>query len=160
MKQRVLGVVVSIGVFLALAGGVSASSATSIEVSIAPATLDCNGGAAFVFVTSRDSAGAFAPGGPTHLTTSAGMITPADVTDTTGTFAAILTAPSNFHGTATVTVTNEDGLTAVATALISCMPQTRDSCKHGGWQSLTDAEGNEFKNQGACVKFANENGRP
>ncbi len=34
-------------------------------------------------------------------------------------------------------------------------PATKDECKNGGWQSLEDADGNPFKNQGDCVSYAN-----
>jgi hypothetical protein len=32
-------------------------------------------------------------------------------------------------------------------------PPTKDDCKNGGWQNLTDDEGNHFRNQGGCVSF-------
>jgi hypothetical protein len=32
-------------------------------------------------------------------------------------------------------------------------PQSKEDCKKGGWQNLTDAEGNPFKNQGDCVSY-------
>lgn len=31
---------------------------------------------------------------------------------------------------------------------------TKEACKNGGWQTLTDANGEPFKNQGACVSYA------
>ena len=30
---------------------------------------------------------------------------------------------------------------------------TKDDCKDGGWQTMTDTAGNSFKNQGDCVSF-------
>jgi hypothetical protein len=36
-------------------------------------------------------------------------------------------------------------------------PADKDECKNGGWQSLTDGDGNAFKNQGNCVSYANHN---
>ena len=30
---------------------------------------------------------------------------------------------------------------------------TKDDCKNGGWQTMTDTAGNGFKNQGDCVSF-------
>lgn len=37
--------------------------------------------------------------------------------------------------------------------------ETKESCKNGGWQDLTDDNGNPFKNQGDCVSYfqSNEN---
>ena len=32
-------------------------------------------------------------------------------------------------------------------------PSTKDDCKDGGWESMTDTAGNSFKNQGDCVSF-------
>jgi hypothetical protein len=32
---------------------------------------------------------------------------------------------------------------------------SKEQCKVGGWQNLTDPEGQPFKNQGACIKFVN-----
>lgn len=37
-------------------------------------------------------------------------------------------------------------------------PADMDACKDDGWQSLTDADGNLFKNQGDCVSYANHAG--
>jgi hypothetical protein len=31
----------------------------------------------------------------------------------------------------------------------------RDSCKNGGWQTLTRADGSPFKNQGDCIQYVN-----
>lgn len=42
--------------------------------------------------------------------------------------------------------------------VISYIP-TKDSCKNGGWQSLTDTNGHSFKNQGDCVSFFATSGR-
>ena len=33
-------------------------------------------------------------------------------------------------------------------------PSSKDDCKKGGWQSLTDDQGRPFKNQGDCVSYA------
>ncbi len=39
-------------------------------------------------------------------------------------------------------------------------PATMDDCKNGGWQTMQDADGNPFKNQGQCVSsFNHEQGR-
>ncbi len=35
------------------------------------------------------------------------------------------------------------------------VPTSKDQCKKGGWQSLEDANGQPFKNQGQCVKYFN-----
>jgi hypothetical protein len=35
----------------------------------------------------------------------------------------------------------------------------KDACKNGGWQSQTDANGNSFKNQGACVSYVASGGK-
>jgi hypothetical protein len=34
-------------------------------------------------------------------------------------------------------------------------PQSKDDCKNGGYQSMRDANGNTFKNQGQCVSYFN-----
>lgn len=34
-------------------------------------------------------------------------------------------------------------------------PSSKDACKKGGWQTLEDANGNSFKNQGQCVSYFN-----
>ena len=36
-------------------------------------------------------------------------------------------------------------------------PANKDACKKGGWQNLTDGDGQPFKNQGECVSYANHN---
>jgi hypothetical protein len=33
------------------------------------------------------------------------------------------------------------------------VPTSKDQCKKDGWMTLTDSEGNAFKNQGQCVSF-------
>jgi hypothetical protein len=38
-------------------------------------------------------------------------------------------------------------------------PTSKDQCKNGGWQSLTDANGAKFKNQGDCVSYVATRGR-
>jgi hypothetical protein len=35
----------------------------------------------------------------------------------------------------------------------------KDACKNGGWQNLSDANGNAFKNQGACVSYVASGGK-
>ena len=37
-------------------------------------------------------------------------------------------------------------------------PSSKESCKNGGWQTVTRADGSPFKNQGDCVSYFN-NGR-
>lgn len=39
--------------------------------------------------------------------------------------------------------------------LASNTPNNKDDCKNGGWQTLTDANGQPFKNQGQCVSSTN-----
>jgi hypothetical protein len=34
---------------------------------------------------------------------------------------------------------------------------TKEDCKNGGWQTLTDQNGHSFKNQGQCVAYMNHN---
>jgi hypothetical protein len=36
-------------------------------------------------------------------------------------------------------------------------PTSKDACKKGGWQTLTDRDGNPFKNQGQCVSAVSSN---
>jgi hypothetical protein len=43
---------------------------------------------------------------------------------------------------------------------ISTVPvPTKDDCKNGGWQKMTDANGNTFKNQGDCVSYFATDGK-
>jgi hypothetical protein len=35
-------------------------------------------------------------------------------------------------------------------------PNSKDQCKKDGYKNLTDADGNAFKNQGACVSYSNK----
>lgn len=34
-------------------------------------------------------------------------------------------------------------------------PRSADDCKDGGWMELADGDGNAFRNQGQCIKYAN-----
>lgn len=34
-------------------------------------------------------------------------------------------------------------------------PSGKNACKNGGWQNLTDDEGDAFKNQGQCIQYVN-----
>lgn len=36
-------------------------------------------------------------------------------------------------------------------------PQVKDTCKSGGWENLTDGNGQAFKNQGQCVSWVEHN---
>jgi hypothetical protein len=38
-------------------------------------------------------------------------------------------------------------------------PATKDECKNGGWQNLTDDQGHHFKNQGDCVSYSATGGK-
>ena len=35
--------------------------------------------------------------------------------------------------------------------------RTKDQCKNNGWKNVTRADGSPFKNQGACIKYVEEN---
>lgn len=41
---------------------------------------------------------------------------------------------------------------------VTNQPSNRSQCKNGGWMELTDADGQPFKNQGQCIKAANQGG--
>jgi hypothetical protein len=41
----------------------------------------------------------------------------------------------------------------IAVTAAARTPSSKDDCKKGGWQFLTDAAGNAFKNQGTCIQF-------
>ena len=47
------------------------------------------------------------------------------------------------------------GFVPAARFLAANPPENKDDCKKGGWQTLTDNNGNPFKNQGQCVSFTN-----
>jgi hypothetical protein len=54
------------------------------------------------------------------------------------------------QGTVTISNIKVNGTVATATG------QTlKDACKKGGWQTLTDSNGQSFKNQGQCVSYFN-----
>jgi hypothetical protein len=36
--------------------------------------------------------------------------------------------------------------------IVAAVPATRDDCMHGGWRTLTDADGAPFSNQGQCIR--------
>jgi hypothetical protein len=38
-------------------------------------------------------------------------------------------------------------------------PASKDACKNDGWKTLTDSNGNSFKNQGDCVSFVATGGK-
>ncbi len=38
-------------------------------------------------------------------------------------------------------------------------PSNKDDCKNGGWETMRRDDGSSFKNQGQCVKYANEQTR-
>lgn len=40
-------------------------------------------------------------------------------------------------------------------AAANLTPFNKDSCKNGGWSSLTRADGSRFKNQGDCIQYVN-----
>ncbi len=61
-------------------------------------------------------------------------------------------------------VMDEEGQTALSNILVNGdeavfvetnLPTSKDDCKKGGYQDLTDADGNSFKNQGQCVSYFN-----
>ena len=47
------------------------------------------------------------------------------------------------------------GLVPAARFLAANTPGNKNDCKNGGWQTLTDNNGNPFSNQGQCVSFTN-----
>ena len=67
----------------------------------------------------------------------------ADSAATTLTFQNV---DNNWCGPAIDNVSISGGPTAV-------VPTSAEDCKKGGWQTLTDASGNKFKNQGDCVSY-------
>lgn len=61
-----------------------------------------------------------------------------------------------------VIVQDEQGQTALSNIMIgdeeavfANLPSSKDDCKNGGYQTLTDADGNTFRNQGQCVSYFN-----
>ena len=49
-----------------------------------------------------------------------------------------------------------DGMSTAFDFEPALTPETKDDCKHGGWQDFNTPE---FKNQGDCVSFVANNGR-
>jgi hypothetical protein len=49
--------------------------------------------------------------------------------------------------------------TGSVTAVITFVATDKSQCKDGGWQTLTDANGTPFKNQGDCVSYVATGGR-
>ncbi len=73
---------------------------------------------------------------------------------------AIMVIPAGAVGySADPWVYNPDDLSGITAEWRADMPAgtpiSKDTCKNGGWQDLTNADGNEFKNQGACVAYYN-----
>jgi hypothetical protein len=138
--------------------GVSAAPATSLEVEVVPGTLQCGGGASFVFVRGLDAAGNFVAAGDVFLTTSLGAVSPSSGEDTGPGFIAILTAPPTTGGVAVVTAVNEDGLqdTASATVTTPCVALVKEACKDGAWETAVRLDGTGFKSQGDCLQYVNK----
>jgi hypothetical protein len=60
----------------------------------------------------------------------------------------------------TVTISNPfSPFTVDESATLTSVPQTKNDCKKGGWQSLVDENGNFFKNQGDCVSYVATGGK-
>jgi len=49
--------------------------------------------------------------------------------------------------------TGDNSGSVTATITFNNVPTSADQCKKGGWQSLNDANGTRFKNQGDCVGY-------
>lgn len=95
---------------------------SAVTVSIAPSTLACNG-SAFVTVVARNAGGQVIAAGAVTLQTNIGTISPTSATDQGAGVLAVLTAPSNQGGTATVQV-NAGGVAGSAQATINCAQAT------------------------------------
>lgn len=59
-------------------------------------------------------------------------------------------------------VQDEEGQTVLSNIMVNGqsvvlpnLPTSKDACKNGGYQNLTDASGNTFRNQGQCVSYFN-----
>jgi hypothetical protein len=60
----------------------------------------------------------------------------------------------------TITVPNSfGGSTVDESATLAQVPTSTSDCKNGGWQTLVDANGNPFKNQGDCVSYVATKGK-
>jgi hypothetical protein len=58
-----------------------------------------------------------------------------------------------------VTGTNSSFGSASVVITYSIVPTSKDQCKEGGWQKLTDNNGTPFKNQGDCVSYVASGGK-
>lgn len=59
-----------------------------------------------------------------------------------------------------VVVNTDGGVTTYDFELVyKNMPSSKDACKKGGWMTLTDQNGDAFKNQGQCVSWTNGRGQ-
>jgi len=52
-----------------------------------------------------------------------------------------------------------NGTVALQITASASSPTSKDQCKKGGWMTLSDDEGNAFKNQGDCVSYVATDGK-
>ncbi len=62
---------------------------------------------------------------------------------------------TNFVGNADAFTIGVGGTTITYDFELTNEPEGEDDCKGGGWMTATDDEGDSFKNQGQCVRYAN-----
>jgi hypothetical protein len=99
------------------------SAAHTITVSAAPQTLGCQGSAFITAVVRTEGGANVADGTQVVLTTSLGSISPSTAATLGGGVLAVLTAPANEGGTATITATSGT-VTGQTTVQINCAQQT------------------------------------
>ena len=99
-----------------------------------------------VLIASTDGGGTWTPvgTGPTVVTGPGELLLAAnDTPPTNGTCG--FNAPTGCYS-------DNSGAVSVVIAFNN-VPTSQDQCKNGGWQSLNDATGARFKNQGECVSY-------
>jgi hypothetical protein len=73
--------------------------------------------------------------------------------------AAPVTGCSVSPGAGTSTEAGSAAGSAQVTLTYSLVPVSKEQCKNGGWQYLTDSNGKPFKNQGDCVSYVATGGK-
>lgn len=154
--------------------GVNIPSGQSVTVSATGTWSACpNGGQCD---TGPDGAGGFPPSG-TYADPSANSGTLIGSVDGGTTWSAIGAGPTVINGPGELLLATNDtpadicgfnspqgcyadnSGSVAATITFNNVPTSASQCKKSGWQSLNDATGTKFKNQGDCVSYVATGGK-
>jgi hypothetical protein len=153
--------------------GVNIPAGESVTVSASGTWLMCPAAQSAMCTTGPDGVGGY-PTSPTYADPGDTSGTLIGSTDGANTWSAIGSGPTTVYGPGELLLAGNDtppssgvncgfsapngcyadnsgSVTAVIT--FNNVPTNKDQCKNGGWQSLNDANGTKFKNQGDCVSY-------